>query len=325
VTFRAPRLPRTARRLASRRAIADLLARGLVLAAVAVVVAANARAEPVAITFDDLPHNGELAPGTRESDLVRRTLKILEARRLPPAYGFVNAAKLEGNPDGAEALRLWIAGGQRVGNHAYSHLDLHRSDPASFLEDVRRNEPVLEVLDASDRWRWFRYPYLREGDTVEKRRAVRASLAERGYRTAQVTLDYEDYLWNSAYARCAARRDATAIAELRRSYLEIAAAYLDANREMARRVYGREIPHVLLLHLGEFTPEILPALLDMLHAKGFTPATLEDVQRDPAYDADPDSGSKYGGTLLEQLIDARGLKYPPLPRKPYAALEAACR
>jgi peptidoglycan/xylan/chitin deacetylase (PgdA/CDA1 family) len=287
--------------------------------------ASPAHAEPVALTFDDLPHNGELAPGTRESDLVRRTLAILKARRLPPVYGFVNAAKLEGNPDGAVALRLWVAGGQRVGNHAYSHMDLHRSEPAAFLADVRRNEPALELLDPSDRWRWFRYPYLREGDTVEKRREVRKELAALGYRTAQVTLDYEDYLWNSAYARCAAKRDAVAVAELRRSYLEIAAAYLDANREMARRVYGREIPHVLLLHLGEFTPEILPALLDLLKAKGLTPATLDEVQRDPAYDADPDAGSKFGGTLLEQLIDARGLQYPPLPKKPYAALEAACR
>jgi hypothetical protein len=43
----------------------------------------------------------------------------------------------------------------------------------------------------------LRYPYLREGDTVEKRRAVRAYLQAHRYRLAQVTLDREDDLWNS--------------------------------------------------------------------------------------------------------------------------------
>ena len=67
-------------------------------------------------------------------------------------------------------------------------------------------------------WRWFRYPYLHEGDTLEKRRAVRAFLSTNGYRIAQTTLDFEDYLWNSAYARCWMRKDETSIQWLRESY-----------------------------------------------------------------------------------------------------------
>ena len=68
-------------------------------------------------------------------------------------------------------------------------------------------------------WRWFRYPYLHEGDTLEKRRAVRAFLPTSGYRIAQTTLDFEDYLWNSAHARCwMRRRTTTSIEWLRESY-----------------------------------------------------------------------------------------------------------
>jgi peptidoglycan/xylan/chitin deacetylase (PgdA/CDA1 family) len=295
------------------------------LAATFFLLPARSHAESVAITFDDLPLNGTLATDVTRVRVVKDVLAILKQRRVPQVYGFVNAVKLEGNADGAEALKLWVAGGERVGNHTYSHLDLHKSTPAEFLQDVRQNEPALELLDKSDAWRWLRYPYLREGDTLEKRRAVRAQLQERGYRIAQVTLDYEDYLWNSAYARCVSKGDKTSISWLRSTYLATASQYLDLDRQMAKLVFGREINHVLLLHLGAFSSTILPDLLDLLTRKGFKLVRLEEAQSDPAYESDPDAGSRYGGTLLEQWMDARSLPYPAVAKKPYKELEAICQ
>lgn len=295
------------------------------LSALLLTTTFSVRAEDVAITFDDLPLNGTLPPGITQTQVVKDVLAILKAHRVPQVYGFVNAIKLEGNPDGAQALKLWVAEGERVGNHTYSHTDLHKNTSEDFLQDVRRDEPDLELLDASDSWRWLRYPYLREGDTLEKRRDVRAKLLERRYRIAQVTLDYEDYLWNSSYARCVAKGDKNAIAWLHSSYLSIASSYLDADRQMAQLVFEHPISHVLLLHLGAFSSSILPDLLDLLKRKDFTLVTLETAQRDAAYDTDPDAGSKYGGTLLEQWMDARALKYPPIEKKPYKQLEAICQ
>ncbi|HEX4479636.1 MAG TPA: polysaccharide deacetylase family protein [Rudaea sp.] len=284
-----------------------------------------AEAEPVAVTFDDLPLNGELAPNTTRAGIVTDVLAILKKYGLPPVYGFVNAKKLEGSDDGATALRRWIENGQHVGNHTYSHIDLHKSSAEEFLADLRADEPVLELLDPSGHWRWLRYPYLREGDTVEKRRDVRAALRERGYRIAQVTLDYEDYLWNTPYARCLATHDTKAIAWLRSSYLDTAKTYLRANRQMADLVFGHPINHVLLLHLGAFSSTIVPDLFDLMKKEGFTFVTLEQAQSDAAYETDPDAGSKYGGTLLEQWMDVRHLKYPDIPKKPYKELDAICR
>jgi len=287
------------------------------------------QAENVALTFDDLPHNGTLAPAMTAAGVVTEVLGILHRRGVPPVYGFVNAVLLEGSPDGAEALKLWVAGGQRVGNHTYSHSDLNQESAESFLQDLSRDEPALELLDRSEQWRWLRYPFLREGDTLDKRRAVRAQLRERGYRIAQVTLDFGDYLWNDAYARCAAlhdgRGDQTAVERLKSTYLATASQYLDVHRQMAKLVFGREISHVLVLHLGAFTGTILPDMLDLLGRKGFTLVTLEEAERDPAYESDPDAASKSGGTLLEQWLDARRLPRLVLPAKPDQELSAACR
>lgn len=281
-------------------------------------------AEKVAIAFDDLPQNGQLAPGSTRTSIARDTLAVLKKHRVPQAYGFINAVKVENDRDGVEALKLWVETGQPLGNHAYSHLDLHRTPADVFLKDVRLNEPALQLLEPGDQWRWFRYPYLHEGEELEKRRTVRKELLARGYRIVQVTLDYEDYLWNTAYVRCVAKRDTQAIAWLRTSYLDTAATYIDLGRELAKRLYGREISHVLLLHLGEYSSTILPDLLDLLQKKGFTLATLEEAQRDSAYEVDPDTALDYGGTLLEQLMEARKQKYTPWPKKPREKLTAIC-
>jgi peptidoglycan/xylan/chitin deacetylase (PgdA/CDA1 family) len=282
-------------------------------------------AQKIAITFDDLPLNGELPPGVTRVQIARDTLALLKARHVPAAYGFINARKLEGNADASEALKVWAAA-EPIGNHTYSHMDLNANPAEAFEREIEQNEPALELLAAKDgNWHWLRYPYLREGETVEKRRAVRAYLQAHQYRVAQVTMDWEDYLWNSAYARCVAKSDAKSIEWLRSSYLNIASQYLDLGREMATLVYGHDINHVLLLHLGAFSSTILPDALDLLKKKGFKLVTLEEAESDPAYEGDPDAGSKYGGSLLDQWMDARQIKYPAVAQKPYEELKAVCQ
>src|SRR6202040_1675779 len=181
-------------------------------------LAGTCAAQKLAITMDDLPLNGMLPPGVTRTETTENVLAILKKRHVPPVYGFINAKKLEGNADGAEALKLWAAA-EPVGNHTYSHMDLEQNPAEAFEREIEEDEPALELLQAKDNWHWLRYPYLHEGDTVEKRRAVRAYLKSRGYRIAQVTLDWEDYLWNTAYARCAAKNDTKSIEWLRSSYL----------------------------------------------------------------------------------------------------------
>jgi len=282
-------------------------------------------AQKVAITFDDLPLNGDLPPGVTRVQIARDTLTVLKVRHVPPAYGFINAKKLEGNPDAAEALKLWAAT-EPIGNHTYGHMNLNLNPADAFDREIEENEPALELLAAKDgNWHWLRYPFLHEGDTVEKRRAVRAYLQAHGYRVAQVTLDWEDYLWNSAYARCEAKNDAQSIAWLKSSYLEIESSYLDLGRDLAKLVYGHDINHVLLLHLGAFSSAILPDALDLMQKKGFTLVTLEEAESDPVYEGDPDVGSKYGGTLLELWIEAKKIKFPAVMEKPYKQLQEICK
>ena len=98
-----------------------------------------------------------------------------------------------------------------------------------------------------------------------------------------------------------------------------------SGRQLAQLVYGRDINHVLLLHLGAFSSTILPDALDLVEKKGFKLVTLEEAENDPVYQGDPDVGSKYGGTMLELWMDAKKIKLPHTMEKPYKELEEICR
>ena len=102
-------------------------------------------AQKVAITFDDLPLNGSLPPGVTRAETTKGVLAILKKRHAPPVYGFVNAKKLEGSADGAEALKLWAAA-EPVGNHTYSHMDLEQNTVEAFEREIEEDEPALELL-----------------------------------------------------------------------------------------------------------------------------------------------------------------------------------
>ena len=295
-----------------------------------VAFAGSSVAQKLAITIDDLPQNGALPPGVTRVDITRDTLAVLKKRHVPPVYGFINAKKLEGSVDGAEALKLWAAA-EPFGNHTYTHIDLEANTAEAFERDMEQNEPTLELLakpglgKSGNDWHWLRYPYLHEGDTVEKRRAVREYLTKHGYKIAQVTLDWEDYMWNSAYARCAAKNDKKSIEWLRTSYLTTASDFLDLGRAQAKLIYGHEINYVLLMHLGAFSSTIMPDALDLLKKKGFTLVTLEEAESDPIYQGDPDIGLHDAGTLLDQMMQLKQIKYPEHVEKPYKEVQSVCQ
>jgi len=279
----------------------------------------------VALTFDDLPAAGSLPPGQNRATIAAALTAELKAARLEGTYGFVNAVKLENDPDAQKALRIWVDAGMNIGNHTWSHLSLTDNTAEAFEREIALNEPALAEYGQVRDWRWFSYPYLREGETLEKRHAVRAYLRDHGYCVAQVTLDFEDYAWNDAYGRCLSKQDAAGITWLKESYLRTAAEYIALGREEERVAFGREIPNVMLLHATSFTTLTLPELLAQLREEGFQFAPLADVERDPAYALDPDAALKYGGTLPDQFMDSRHLPYPPFKPKPFEKLKSLCK
>jgi peptidoglycan/xylan/chitin deacetylase (PgdA/CDA1 family) len=153
---------------------------------------------------------------------------------------------------------------------------------------------------------------------------VRDFLQQHGYRVAQVSMDFEDYLWNEPYARCEARHDDASVKWLEKTYLDTAGQYIGVYRQISQTLYGRDIPYILLMHLGAFDARMLPQLIELFRQRGFTFTTLPRAMEDPVYREDPDMALKYGGAFTEQMMAARHLKVAP-NTKPYKELQAVCR
>lgn len=280
----------------------------------------------VALTFDDLPGAGSLPVNETRTAIMRQLADELNANGLSGTYGFVNGSKIGDDPDEKKSLHTWVDAGMNIGSHTWSHMSLTSNLAKAFEEDIAKNEETLAAYSEGRDWHWFRYPFLWEGDTLEKRHAVRAYLRDHGYRIAEVTLDFEDYAWNDAYARCTAKADDAAIAWLKQSYLATAKEYITLGREEEQIALQHEIPNVLLLHETAFTTRMLPQLLALLRGIGFTFASLSDVEKDHlGHRLDPDAALKYGGTLPDQYMDSRHLAYPAVTPKPFAKLKSLCQ
>ncbi len=89
--------------------------------------------------------------------------------------------------------------------------------------------------------------------------------------------------------------DQAAIDWLGASYLKRAAESLPRGQQAARALFGRDINHILLLHMGAFTALMLPDVLDLLAASGVTLTTLEDAAADASYATTLDIPSRRSG------------------------------
>jgi peptidoglycan/xylan/chitin deacetylase (PgdA/CDA1 family) len=279
----------------------------------------------VALTFDDLPATGAKPTDITREQIIRSILDTLKLQHIPPVYGFVNASGLEGEPRMMNSvLTAWRDAGNYLGSHTWSHADLERVSVADFEKEILDNEPALQHYAGASDWHWFRYPFLHEGETLEKRQAIENFLRDHHYRVAEVSLDFEDTMYNAPYARCMDKQRTTSVAAMRDSYLAVADEYTDIFRSLAHTLYGRDIPYVVLLHVGAATAYVLPDFIAQLRSRGFTFVTLPAAMKDPAYGIDPAIGYPGGGALQEMLLAARKLPFPP-NAKPNDALDHMCQ
>lgn len=269
-------------------------------------------APTIALTFDDIPAHGDLPPGSTRAGVMRDIVGALRTAGAP-AHGFLNASFGAGDPSAVEAVAIWRRAGLPVGNHGRDHRNLDTLSPAAFREQLTGNEPAVAAANAGATARWFRYPFLAEGSTPARRDDARRALAERGYRIAAVTTSFGDYNYTAPYARCLAKRDMAGVAMLERHWLAAVRAEAEGARTHARALTGREVPQVLLMHVGAFTAHMLPRTLALYRTLGFRFVTLDEAQSDPFYAAANDPRMPGPSPALDRLAAEAGLAPPPPP------------
>lgn len=291
------------------RAIGIIIGGALTASVVVAQPARRAASAPaIALTFDDIPVHGDLPPGVTREQVMRDIVAALAAARAP-AQGFVTGAFGQGDPDAAAATAVWRRSGLPAGNHTRNHLNLDTLDPAQFAEQVTGNEAAVAATNAAGKppARWFRYPFLSEGSTPARRDAARAVLAANGYRIAAVTLDFSDWTYAAPYARCMAKHDMASVATLEQGWLAAVRAKAVTARARMRALTGRDVPLVLLMHVGAFDARMLPRTLALYRQLGFRFVPLAQAQDDPFYASANDPRLPGPTPSLDRLAAEKGL------------------
>jgi peptidoglycan/xylan/chitin deacetylase (PgdA/CDA1 family) len=274
----------------------------------------GSRVRQVALTFDDLPMTASGCDAGLVREVTRKLTGILEA-------GSVRAAGLvtPGQPCLSrdllrETLGRWREIGALLGNHSATHPDFNATSIPDYLADLDRGQRLIDEA-VGPGTRWFRPPYLHAGDEPRKHEALRAHLADRGYRVAVVTVDNQEWVYAAVYADARARGDSGLARRVADGYFEHLEASMAFYERLSLAVFGREIPQVLLLHANRLNAETLDGVLDLLARRGYTFIGLPEAVADPAYaHADPYVGPR-GLSWLQRWALADGVPIPPEPRE----------
>ena len=278
----------------------------------------------VAVTFDDLPAIQMPPSGTCDLETIKKMTESLLAKVTAsevPAVGLVVESRLCQELRArhlASLLERWLDAGLELGNHSYSHFDLNQTPPKQYREDIVRGEATTSRLLANrgQKLRYFRYPFLHTGDDLVKKRAIETFLTERGYTNAPVTIDNQEWIFAALYARAQDRGDAATAKRVHDAYIPYMETMFEYYEDLSTKVFGREIPQVLLLHANQINADSFDALAEMMTGRGYSYISLEKALSDEAYRSPDTYIGPQGLSWLLRWAKAADVQVPKEPREP---------
>ena len=257
-------------------------------------------AQRVALSLDDAPNllPSPLMAAPAQHVAMRTALK----ERNVQAILFVNGINGGDTPEGQVILRAWGDAGHLIANHSYSHWDLNGAGTTleAYEADVSKGEAVIRDLPGFTKR--YRYPFLRAGDTVAKRDGFYAYLKARGIGIGHVSIDTSDWLLDARLRKRLEKEPKADLKPYRDLYLKhlwACARFYDA---WSRQVFGREIPHVILMHSRLLNGLFLGDVIDFFRAKGWTWISPAEAFMDPVYALMPKNLP--GGEALADAVSA---------------------
>ena len=276
--------------------------RGLVCTLAALMLAGSACAQSIAFTFDDGPDMADrigMTAAERNAAILRQ---LAEAKL--KSIQFVT--RTDTDERRFELIRDWGQEGHGVANHTATHPDFDSSTVSlnGFEQDVLKCDAAIRSLPGYTKL--FRFPYLKEGNTLEKRDGFRLFLTSIDYRPAPVSVDISDWYYNERLRERLKKSPTTDRTLYRDAYLQhlySRAVYYDG---LSKAVLGRSILHVTLLHHKLINALFLADAVQMFRDMGWHVIDATTAFDDPVYSIGPDI-LPAGESILWALAKQHGM------------------
>ena len=251
----------------------------------------------ICLTFDELPAARSFGEIDREAInyLLLDALKRHEVK----ATGFVVGEQIETSYD---ILGQWLNNGHALGNLTWSGQDYNQLGPEQFISDIRKGADALEPMLSGfgQKERYFRFPYLHYGDTMERRRAIDLFLESQGHFVCPASVVPEDYLYNLNLIKLGKIPDSAKYEQLMNDYINHVLDELERVERLAKNQVGRAIKHILLLRANRLNAVYLDELIMALKDAGYEFITLKTALKDKIY------------SMPEAYYSLKGLGYPDM-------------
>jgi peptidoglycan/xylan/chitin deacetylase (PgdA/CDA1 family)/ketosteroid isomerase-like protein len=262
---------------------------------------------PIVVTVDDLPVASlrwHATPAARAT-VTRGLLKALAKHHIK-AVGLVVGQNVATKDDEA-LLDLWLKQGHELGNHSFRHLIYTDMEPEPYIADVEKERAALAAFLSARQasLRFFRFPFLREGDTPAKLEAMRAYLRDSGQRNLPVTIDDQDWSFEDPWMQAVQARDERRQREVGDDYLAALRLAVHRHERRSDRLFKRVVPQILLLHANAVGAAHWDALFTWLEASGHRFVTIDEALADAAYQEPQDYVGAFGFGLWDRIAVVR--------------------
>jgi peptidoglycan/xylan/chitin deacetylase (PgdA/CDA1 family) len=234
----------------------------------------------LAITFDELPAARSFGEVDREAInyLILDALKRHDVK----AAGFVVGDQIE---DSYDILGQWLNAGHRLGNLTWSGQDYNMLGPEQFISEIRRGADALEPMLSGfgQKPRYFRFPFLHYGDTMERRKAATDYLEADGAKVCPATVIPEDYLYNLNLISLGKQPDSAKYEALLFDYINHVLDEVERSETLAHKLVGRSVKQIILLRANRLNAVFLDEMLLAMEAEGYRFITLDAALKDKVY------------------------------------------
>ena len=216
-----------------------------------------------------------------------------------------------GDYQGKQLIANWGKAGHLIGNHSALHQNLNKPDTTTqaYIQSIQDADLILNTLPRYKRI--YRYPFSKEGETVEKRDAVYQWLKNNQYALGGVSIDASDWFYNRKYLQYATLADTEKLLRLKQAYIWHLLNRAEYYDQLAVQTLQRSPKHVLLLHVNQINAAFLSDVVTAFKQHGWTFIPTEQAFGEPIYSLQS-LNIPAGESVIWSLAKTQGkeLRYP---------------
>lgn len=267
-----------------------------------------AEAKEIAITFDDSPRHakGYFDGPTRAQKLIEGLKK---AKVTQAAFFSVSSFM---DDEGLARVQAFANAGHIIANHTHTHPNFNRTSAEDYKADFLKAD--IELSKIKNFEKWFRFPYLREGNDLKKRDFMRQALMDKKYFNAYITVDNSDWYMEEQFQIALKNKVKIDFEKLKKYYVSVLIDSAEYYDQMALQALGRSPKHVFLLHETDLNALFIEDLVNELVKKGWKIITPGEAYKDPISKYQTQKILNYNAGRVAEIANDKGQSFELWPK-----------